>query len=87
MEIIKKIKANFVQIVEILMLIIAIFLPYKLDIPSWFVAYLRDHKPEPEISDFLPYYILKNWQYGDFIGFIICCSYSNPQIQQRIYNE
>lgn len=59
MEIIKKIKANFVQIVEVLILIIVIFLPYMLDIPSWFVAYLKHHKPEPDIGDFLPYYILK----------------------------
>ena len=70
MEIIKKIKANFVQIVEILMLIIAIFLPYKLDIPSWFVAYLRDHKPEPEISDFLPYYILKTGNMAISLGLL-----------------
>ena len=59
MKIIKKIKANSVQILEVLMLITVIFLPYILDIPSWFEDYLRDHKPEPEISNFLPYYILK----------------------------
>ena len=70
MEIIKKIKANFVQIVEILMLIIAIFLLYMLDIPSWFVAYLRDHKPEPEISDFLPYYILKTGNMAISLGLL-----------------
>lgn len=59
MKIIKKIKANSVQVLEVLMLITVIFLPYILDIPSWFEDYLRDHKPEPEISNFLPYYILK----------------------------
>ena len=59
MEIIKKIRANYVQILEVLMLIIAFFLPHIIDIPSLFEVYLRNHKPEPEISDFLPYYVLK----------------------------
>lgn len=59
MEIIKKIRANSVQIVEVLILIIAFSLPYIIDIPSLFMDYLRNHKPEPEIGSFVPYYVLK----------------------------
>lgn len=56
---IKKLKANSVQIIEVMIMLIAFLLPYILNIPSWFGDYLRDHKPEPEIGSFLPYYILR----------------------------
>ena len=68
MKIIRRIKANSVQIVEVLILITGIVLPYILDIPSWFEDYLRDHKPEPEISNFLPYYILKTGNVAISLG-------------------
>lgn len=55
----KKIMANFRQISYVLLIITVFFLPYMIDIPSLFEDYLREHKPEPELSDFLPYYILK----------------------------
>ncbi len=55
----KKIMANFRQIAQVLLLVTVFCLPYMIDIPSLFEDYLREHKPEPELSDFLPYYILK----------------------------
>lgn len=59
MKRIKKLKANSVQIIQVLILIMAIVLPYILDIPSWFSGYLDKHEPEPEIESFFWYYILK----------------------------
>lgn len=56
----KKIRANFRQIAQVLLIVIAFCLPYIIDIPSLFEDYLRDHKPEPEFWDFFTYYILKS---------------------------
>lgn len=79
---IKKLKANSVQIIEVMILIIAFLLPYMLDIPSWFGDYLRDHKPEPEIRNFLPYYILKAGNMAIALGLL-----STMLIVIRRYNK
>lgn len=67
----KKLKANFVQIVEIIILIVAFILPYILDIPSWFSDYLSNHKPEPTAGSFIPYYILKTGNTAIALGLLV----------------
>lgn len=37
---IKKLKANSVQIIEVMIMLIAFLLPYILNIPSWFTVKL-----------------------------------------------
>lgn len=87
---IKKLKANSVQIIEAMLMLIAFLLPYILNIPSWFGDYLRDHKPEPEIGSFLPYYILRTGNTAIalgllFVTFKVIRSY-NKELVMNNYN-
>lgn len=67
----KKLKANTVQIIEILIMIVAIILPFILDIPSWFSEYLNNHNPEPTVGSFVPYFLLKAGNIAIAIGLLI----------------
>lgn len=67
----KKIRANFRQIAQVLLIVIAFCLPYIIDIPALFEDYLRDHKPEPEFWDFFTYYILKSGNIAISLGLSI----------------
>lgn len=67
----EKIMANFRQIAQGLLIVIIFFLPYIIDIPSFFEDYLRDHKPKPEFCDFFPYYILRSGNTGISIVLLI----------------
>lgn len=64
---IKKIKANFRQVGEIIALVIVAFGVYILDISSLFKNYLMEYELKPEIGNIILYYLLN---IGN-IGFLI----------------
>lgn len=64
---VKKIKANFRQLGEIIALVIVAFGVYILDISSLFKNYLMEYELKPEIGNIILYYLLN---FGN-IGFLI----------------
>lgn len=64
---VKKIKANFRQVGEIIALVIVAFGVYILDISSLFKNYLMEYELKPEIGNIILYYLLN---IGN-IGFLI----------------